>query len=224
MKSWSKADLTAIVLLVGMALTAVVLWPVAPDRLLVHWNAAGQIDRWAGKAEGLLLLPVATAAIYLMLWGLPRLDPRREHVVAFRGVLAVLRLTLVGFMAAVYAAALAIGFGHPVDMGYLTGLAIGLLFVIMGNYLPKVPSNWFVGIRTPWTLSSERSWNQTHRLAGKAFVLAGLALIGLTLVRPQWLAVGTAVVLTAAVLGPVVYSYLVWRHDPDRLRPSGGAS
>jgi uncharacterized membrane protein len=224
MNAWSKQDSAAVVILIGMVVAAVVLWPSMPDRLPMHWNAAGQIDRWGGKGEGLLLLPAAACGLYLLLRFLPRLDPRREHVAAFQGVLAVLRLTMVLFMAAVYAAVLAHGLGHPFDVGYVVGLATGLVFAVMGNYLPKVPSNWFVGVRTPWTLSSERSWNLTHRLAGKAFLLAGLALIAITLVRPHWLGAATAVVLTPAVLVPVVYSYLVWRRDPDRLGTSGGAS
>lgn len=217
MKSWSKPDWAAVLILLGMAGAALVLWSGMPDRLPMHWNAAGQIDRWGGKAEGMLTLPVTALGLYLMLWFLPLLDPRREHVAAFAEVLAVLRLTMVAFLAAVYGVMLGHGLGHPLDMGYVVGLATGLVFTILGNYLPKVPSNWFVGVRTPWTLSSERAWNQTHRLAGKAFMLAGLAQILVTLVRPQWLVVTTAVVLTPAVLVPVVYSYLVWRRDPDRL-------
>jgi uncharacterized membrane protein len=217
MKSWWKQDSIALVVLVGMFVAALVLWPRMPEQLPVHWNAAGQADRWGSRAEGLLLLPAMTAGIYLLLSVLPWLDPRREHVTAFQGVLAVLRLTMVLFMAALYGVTLAYGLGRRLDMAWFTGISTGLIFIILGNYLPKVPSNWFVGVRTPWTLSSERSWYLTHRLAGKVFVIAGILQVLITLVRPQWSAIALAVLLVPSLLGITVYSYIVWKHDPDRL-------
>jgi immunity protein, SdpI family len=93
---------------------------------------------------------------------------------------------------------------------------IGLALVVMGNYLPKVKSNWFVGVRTPWTLSSEASWRQTHRLAGWLFTLGGLLTFITALVRPDVAPAVMIGVLAASAGASVVYSYFAWKHDPER--------
>src|SRR6185437_15445048 len=100
--------------------------------------------------------------------------------------------------------------------------AVGILFIVLGNVLGKVRPNWFVGVRTPWTLSSKRSWVRTHRLAGWLFTLAGLIFLVLIAFNIgaglRWIILGVLAVLTIVL---VAYSYIEWRHDPEKSRPSG---
>lgn len=117
------------------------------------------------------------------------------------------------FMAIVQAAALGYALGWPVAVDRVIVAAVGLLFVGMGNYLPRIRSNWFIGIRTPWTLDNERVWRATHRVGGRAFVAAGLVMTLSALLSPAaraW-AVGAAAVV--AGVGPLAYSYLAYRRD-----------
>ena len=121
------------------------------------------------------------------------------------------------FVTALHVAAVLAALGENVNLGMVASIGIGLAFVVMGNYLGKTRSNWFFGIRTPWTLSSDRSWTRTHRLGGVAFVVIGLLVIVTALVAGPsvaiWVLLGG---MAASVIGLLAYSYLVWRDDPDR--------
>ncbi|HEY6565141.1 MAG TPA: SdpI family protein, partial [Pirellulaceae bacterium] len=98
---------------------------------------------------------------------------------------------------------------------------VGLLLMVFGNVMGKIRPNWFVGVRTPWTLSSKLSWTKTHRLAGWLFIGIGVLIAATGMTRSRWLLIGTLCGSGAALLGVVVYSYLVYRADPERTTPAG---
>jgi uncharacterized membrane protein len=111
--------------------------------------------------------------------------------------------------------------GAAVDISRMTGLLVGALFFLVGNLMGKIRPNWFVGVRTPWTLSSKRSWTRTHRFAGWVFVVGGLCFMGAGVFRAHVMWNVAAGLLVAGIIATVVYSYLVWRTDPDRVPPAG---
>jgi uncharacterized membrane protein len=123
----------------------------------------------------------------------------------------------VAFQAALHVFAVLAALGRAANIAPVAGIGIGLLFVVMGNFLGKTRSSWLFGIRTPWTLSSERSWQRTHRLGGYLFMALGLAMVLSALLLPPqafvWLILGGLLGTVAVLVG---YSYLVWRDDPDR--------
>jgi uncharacterized membrane protein len=92
-------------------------------------------------------------------------------------------------------------------------LAVGVMFLVIGNYLPVLRSNWFVGVRTPWTLSSEESWRRTHRLAGRLFMLSGAAVVLITVVDSHWGITAILATCVGSAAISIVYSYVVWRRD-----------
>jgi len=208
--------------LVGaMFIAAGLAWPALPDSIPVHWNVTGEVNRYGGKFEGLLLLPIITLAVLVGLTLLPRIDPRRERYAEFHGALALFKLLIVAFLAAVYAIILAAAFGASLNMTRVVLPLVGVLLIGLGAMIDQVRPNWFVGIRTPWTLSSERSWSATHRAGRWVFIAMGAAFV-LAGVVGTALAVYLALVLVVAgVAGLVVYSYLVWRQDPGRAAHSG---
>lgn len=202
-----------------MFILAAVVWPSAPDRIPVQWGLSGEPDRYGGKIEGLLLLPLVTLGAYLLMLFVPRLDPRRDNYILFQGAYGVLRISVVVFLALVYGLILLWVRGIELDVAVVVPILVGTLLVVMGNLLGKIRPNWFVGVKTPWTLSSRRSWVKTHRMAGWTFVLLGLAFVVLGLAGPT----GQAWALTTLVVAPVgsvlwliVYSYLAWHSDPER--------
>jgi uncharacterized membrane protein len=217
MKVSVRTEVASLVLILVMFALAIAGLPAAPDRLPMHWNSAGQIDRVGGRAEGLLLIPIVASAIYVLMLVLPRIDPRRRNYDDFAGVYLLLRTAIIGVLFTMYLAVHLSIRGRDVNMLSLAPLVAGMFFIVVGNYLPKIKSNWFVGIRTPWTLSSEYAWRQTHRLAGWLFVIAGVVIIIASLIRP---AAALGIVFPASVAAAagvsVVYSYIAWRHDPAR--------
>ncbi len=208
-------------LLLAMWAFALAVYPALPARIPMHWGFRGGVDRWGGKWPSAFVVPLAGVALWLLLPALRRLDPRRGHYERFEQTFWLLVNALVAFMAVVEVALLGAALGWAVDMTRVALVLVGLVFVVLGNYLPRVRSNWWVGIRTPWTLESERVWRETHRLGGRTFVIGGLVTMVAALlpavVRP-WVA------LAGLVVGgfvPVVYSYVVWRREQLEGRKNG---
>ncbi len=208
-------------LLAAMFALAAASWGSAPERIPVHWGLGGQPDRWGGRFEGLLGIPLLALAVYLLLAFLPRVDPGRANYAAFAGPYATLRLGVLLVLAAIDGLIQLWMRGHRASVATWVPLLVGALFVLVGNLLGKVRPNWFVGIRTPWTLSSKRSWSRTHRAGGWLFVVLGLLLMAAALLRSRGAVVAVLAAGAAGVLGLVVYSYRVWKADPDKTPPAG---
>lgn len=197
-------------LLVAAAFFAVtVQYSSLPDPMPTHWNAAGQVNGWMPKFWGAYFVPLLMAFLWLLFLVLPRISPRGFEMEPFLrawGVLKVTVLALTLFIGALALRAARHGGELPQTPIFV---AMGILFAVIGNLLGKVTRNFFVGIRTPWTLASEEVWYRTHRLAGKLFVVAGILIAaGALLGLPIWSTIGLLVV---ASLVPVVYSYVIYR-------------
>ena len=221
MKTGWRIEAPQIALILLMFAVAAVAWPMAPDRIPVHWNISGEVDRYGGKIEGLLLMPLMAAGIYLLMRFLPKIDPGRANYARFGGVYATIRIAILAMMALIQGLVLASVLWRPLDMSAAAPLLVGALFVLMGGLMGKIRPNWFVGIRTPWTLTSKVAWVRTHRLGGWLFVAQGLLFIlsGLAGVRAFHLVVIGSMFVVIVVL--VVYSYVVWRSDPEKQSPAG---
>jgi uncharacterized membrane protein len=221
MKSTWQVEVPQWLLLAGMFLLAVLTWPWAPDRIPVHWNAGGQVDRFGGKVEGLLLIPSVALAVYALMLLLPRVDPARANYPRFTGAYSVIRTSILAVLAILYGLIHLTIRGYRVDIARAVPLLVGGLFMVLGGVMGRIQPNWFVGIRTPWTLSSKLAWTRTHRLGGWMFIGVGLITGGLGVVRTRW----ALAVLIAALLATVallsVYSYRTWRSDPEKV-PAGG--
>jgi len=220
-KATWKSELPLLLLIAAMLAAAALSWPGAPERIPVHWGIGGEVDRYGGKFEGLLLLPLVSVGIYLMMRFLPRLDPGRLNYERFAGAYYTMRAVAIAMLAVLYGIMQLVMRGVAVDMNRAIGLVVGGMLFVIGNVLGKVRPNWFVGVRTPWTLSSKRSWTRTHRLAGWVFVVGGIVWMGAGVVgTPMAMALALGI-LMAGVVSAIVYSYLVWKGDPDRVPPAG---
>lgn len=197
----------------------VVLWlsglaalPFLPNPTPIHWNAAGEVDGYGSPLLAALLTPAIATAIVLLTPLLPRIDPRGERYVAFQDTYQRFMGAIVLFLTAVQLVTLGYALGLPVPVATTITVGAGLLLALIGNELARVQPNFFVGIRTPWTLADPEVWRRTHRVGGRAFVALGalIALAPLLLPAPAV----AAVVLTGA-LGLVAfvfaYSYWAWR-------------
>lgn len=212
--------LASIAIVGAMLLLSAWAWAVLPADAVVpiHWGADGGPDGWADKTVGLLLPPGLAAGIAVLFALIPRFEPRRANLersgTAYRAIWIGVLLLLAG----VHLVAVGVALGASLDVSRLVLAGTGILFVVIGNYLPKVRPNYLMGIRTPWTLSSDLAWTRTHRLGGRLFVIEGLVLaaLGLAGVSGTILAIaltGAVGVLLVVLFG---YSYQVWKTDPDR--------
>ena len=213
------------ILLAGFA-AALACLPSLPDRIPTHWNIEGEIDGWGGRATA-LWLPLAGLGLNLLFALLPKIDPRRENYARFSGAYNTFRLVFALFWMGMVLLTLYSAYRPgALEAGRLIPAAVGLLFCVLGNYMPKFKPNYFVGIRTPWTLASETVWRRTHRLGGILWFFGGLAyLVCSLLLDPR-----TAFPLTMGLLVligvlPCAASYFYWRAeqgtDHGQNRPEG---
>lgn len=221
MKIAWKVEVPQWIILAGMFAAAAIAWPHAPDRIPVHWNINGEIDRYGGRFEGLLLMPLVALGMYVLMLVLPRIDPGRANYARFRGAYNAIRITLL-VLFAVFDVGIQVWVwtGHA-DIALIAPLAMGIVSIVLGAVLGKIRPNWFVGIRTPWTLSSKVSWVRTHRAGGWLFIVVGLATIATTFISPRlafWVLIGGLLGGTVALF---IYSYVLWRQDPDKIPPAG---
>lgn len=201
-------------LIIGLAAgLSAFAWSRVTEPMALHWDMHGAVDRTGSRAEGLLALPGTMLAVYLLMALAPKLG--FNHAL-FARTYDVLRTAILAFLLLIHAAMITIALGHPLDMLAVVGGLGGLLFIVVGNAMGKLRPNAYAGVRTPWTLTSKRSWTRTHRLAGFLFIGTGLITCPLALVSGP-LAVGALTVgALGSSLGAAAYSWHVWRLDPDR--------
>jgi uncharacterized membrane protein len=202
--------------LVGVGVVASALaWPSLPSEMAIHWDASGTQDGFASRALGAVLLPAVALAMLAVLLAVPRIDPLGTNIEQFRGVYDGFVLLMTTYLVGVHGVVLAVNLGYDAPVETLIVGASGLLFVYTGLVLRVAEQNWFVGIRTPWTLSSETVWDRVHEIGGVLFVALGIVTVlaagfGIAVGIP-WLGV---VVLTggalAVALGTAGYSYYLY--------------
>ncbi|NVJ69665.1 MAG: SdpI family protein [Alphaproteobacteria bacterium] len=180
----------------------------------IHWNIKGEADDWASPLFAFFMLPGVQLISLLLMSALPVLEPRKDNIgKSTKAVQAIVFGTL-AVLAAAQSAIIAAGFGYE-PMGPKTIIAaVGILFVVIGNYMTKLKSNFFIGIRTPWTLSSDTVWKKTHRLGAKLFMASGAVIfIGSFLIEAPYLAglvLGTVLPVTLFI---IFYSWHIWRQE-----------
>lgn len=205
-------------LLVLQAVASVCLFPVLPERIPSHWDMHGQVNGWMDRFWGLAILLGLSLGQYLLLWAIPLLDPKKKiagRQKAFNAIRLTLQFLLLWMFAVVMAAALDVNLSvHRLAVG-----ALSIVLIILGNYMGKIRPNYFMGIRTPWTLEDPVVWRKTHRLGGPTFILAGLiGLIG-NFWNPKAGLYFLLIPLVAGSIYLVAYSWFQYKrlhpHSPD---------
>lgn len=204
-KNLKTLIITSIIILLPI-LAGLYLWDQLPAQIPSHWNANGEIDGWSSKPFAVFGLPlILLAAQWLCMLGTAA-DPKKGnhpqkilHLVLW--IIPVISLLL---FAITYATAL--GKEMPVEM--IMPVFIGLVFAIIGNYMPKCKQNYTIGIKIPWTLESEENWNKTHRFAGRLWVACGIVVMLTGFFGGFWTFMGIVFLM---VLAPLVYSYILHR-------------
>ncbi|MDD5032035.1 MAG: SdpI family protein [Patescibacteria group bacterium] len=204
-----KTEILPLLILVATIISSFYFYSHSPEIVPIHWNFAGEVDNWGSRSIA-FTIPAIMVGMYILFLVFPFLDPKKERYDQFRKVYHVFKDILILFMAIIYFATSLNTLGYNLPIGIIVPVGVGILFIIIGNYLGKIKMNWFVGIKTPWTLSSEEVWNKTHRFGGKMFMLAGL-LIGLEAFLPiSWRLPIFIAAMVILLIGTMGYSYLVY--------------
>ena len=205
-------------LVIAALAVAISIWayPSLPPRVATHWDLRGTPDGFSSRAWAVALIPIVIIAMTGLFNVLPKLDPRRENYAKFLSSYWLIANAVIVFILVAHGMIITTGLGYSVKIDRLMPLGVGLLFVFLGNYLTRIEPNWFIGIRTPWTLSSDTVWRKTHRTAGWLMVFGGLVLAsGAFLPGAMLLPLFIVTIVVVAVI-PIVQSYVLWkreRHD-----------
>ncbi|NCN07865.1 SdpI family protein [Candidatus Falkowbacteria bacterium] len=208
-----KTEIIPTIVVILSILASFYFYANFPAQVATHWNIDGQIDDYSSKLVGAFLIPILIFGLYIMFLALPYLDPKKDRYQEFAKVYHIFKDLIIIFMFLIYLASGLANLGYNVEIGLVVPTLVGLLFIIMGNYMGKIKYNWFMGIRTPWTLSSENVWNKTHRVGGWLFIGLGLTMLTTpilpkTIITPIFF---SAIMIT--VVGSFVYSYILYRNE-----------
>ncbi|MDD5721591.1 MAG: DUF1648 domain-containing protein [Candidatus Pacebacteria bacterium] len=188
------------------------LYPQMPEKMASHWNAKGDVDGYMPKAWALFLMPVLSTVLYLMFRLIPGIDPLKENIEKFREYFDWFVVLVICFLFYIYALTIFWSFGYRFDMGQVLSPALGILFYYAGILTANAKKNWFIGIRTPWTMSYENVWNKTNRLGGKMFKISGvICLFGI--VFPAYAFWFVIVPVFFTTVYTIIYSYFAYKME-----------
>lgn len=209
-KNNTRFFVSCVVLLLPLLL-GLILWDRLPESMPIHWNAAGEVDGWSSRMTAVVWLPLLLLGVHVLCLVITQLDPRNKDqshkVIGLLFWLCPLLSLVIGAITYIQAFGLLI-----LGVNEIMLLFMGLIFTLLGNYLPKCRRNYTIGIKVPWALDDDDNWDATHRFAGRLWVIGGLLIMALALLPWRTLAsVLMLIILAIMCLGSVLYSYLYYR-------------
>ncbi|MCD6127815.1 SdpI family protein [bacterium] len=207
-----KGEKIALSIIVLSFIIAVCSYPYMPEKMAIHWNAKGNVDSYGSRFEGLFFLPFLLAGLFLLFMAIPKIDPMKYNIEDFRKYYDNFIVLFFIFLLSVYLWSILWNFGVEIRINAVIPVGVGILFFYVGILLENAKRNWFIGIRTPWTLSSEDVWNRTHKIGGKLFKVLGLVVIfGIFFQKYVLFFFLVPLLLVAGYL--VVYSYFEYQKE-----------
>jgi uncharacterized membrane protein len=204
------------ILIIGLILVSFLvganLYTYIPEKMASHWDANGSVDGYMPKLSGLFLLPVMMAILFLAFMTIPKIDPLKANIEKFRGHFDVFVLLLFVLLFYIYMLSMLWNLGYRFNIIQLLAPALGMIFYYSGVMMENAKQNWFIGVRTPWTLSSEVVWDKTNGLAGKLFKVAGV-LAAMGFVFPKYAIFLILVPVIPAAVYPIIYSYQMYQQE-----------
>ncbi len=199
-----------ILLIIAISFVAgIYLYPQMPDQMASHWNSQGQVDGYISKCWGLFLMPLISLAAFLLFLIIPKIDPLKKNIEKFRNYFNLFIVLVVLFLLYIHTLSVFWNLGYRFNMGQMMMPALAVLFFFIGIILKQAKRNWFIGIRTPWTLSNDTVWEKTHQIGSKLFKFAALIILIAAFLPGQtiWFVL---ILIIAIVLYLFIYSYLIY--------------
>ncbi|OGY94545.1 MAG: hypothetical protein A2406_03155 [Candidatus Komeilibacteria bacterium RIFOXYC1_FULL_37_11] len=211
MKKIKFYDLISILIILVVAVSAYYFNSILPDIVITHWGFNGQPDGWGDKSLLIIFIPFLIIGIYILFRFLPKLDPKKENYIKFDSAYHAFKLVMVVFLAIIYFVSIFINLGYDLPMSDIMTWSVGILFILIGFLIKNVEQNWFMGIRTPWTMSSPEVWRKTHLMAQKVFISGGIVFLFMPYVSATFVPIIFILVIIFIVGFSFAYSYWLYR-------------
>lgn len=205
-----KSEIISLLIIMISFIIGISFYSLLPDKVASHWNAKGEVDGYMSKFGGLFLMPIISLVLLLLFIIIPKIDPLKHNIEKFRKYFDGFIVLMMLFLFYLYILTILWNIGVRFNFVHLLVPIFSIFFYYCGILIQKAQRNWFIGIRTPWTLSNEQVWNKTHKIGGILFKIAGIiSLIGILL--PEYALFFVICPLIIASLFPVIYSYFAYQ-------------
>jgi len=216
-----KATIVMLLLVVVAFAVSFYFYPNMPEKMASHWNAKGEVDGYMSRFWGTFMMPLINLGLLGLFLVIPKIDPLKRNYPAFKKYYYGLVLIILVFMLYIHMVSIIANLGYIFNMSYAVLFPIAFLFLFIGYAMPNIKRNWFMGIRTPWTLSSDKVWKKTHKIGGFLFLAYGVFLIAMLLFYEIvvdyffWIIIGPILFLVTFTL---VYSYYIYFQEEKKKR------
>jgi uncharacterized membrane protein len=207
-----KAEIIILILLCLSFITAIYFYPLMPDRMASHWNSRGEVNRYLPKFLALFLMPSISLIIFFLYLLIPKIDPLKENIEKFRKYFDRFVILILLFLFYLYLLTIFWNLGMRFNIGKVLAPALAILFYYCGVLTENTKRNWFIGIRTPWTLSSDEVWQKTHKISGRLFKITGIFTF-LSLFFETYALFLIVVLVVSIGIYSVIYSYIQYRKE-----------
>lgn len=208
----NKYDIFSLVIMLLSIIGTMLVYAKLPDQVPSHWNIRGEIDNYSSK-EFIYFTALLPVILYGAMKFIPKVDPKKESYKKHQKAYDITIFTIILFLIGMHWITMSYSLGYPLDMMKYIKISLGILFIVMGNYMPQIRFNYFFGIRTPWTLSSENVWRKTHIVGGYLYFLIGIIFILSSIFDNSmtfYIAIASIILISLAI---ILYSYLLYRDE-----------
>jgi len=206
-----KQDWPLWIVMIGLIVSAFFIYPHLPEQVPSHWNLKGEVDSYMSRPQGAFVMPLTVLVLYLLMVIVPVIDPRRDNYVRFKNAYRLMRWSLVLFLGGLWVLTIMFSMGYDVNISLIVKAGVALLLAVIGNFMGQFRHNYFVGIKTPWTLANEEVWHQTHRLGGRIWVAGGLVCLAMSPINALWANYLYFASIMVMALVPMAYSFILYR-------------
>lgn len=204
-----KRDWIVLIIIILQFVLGAYFYKSLPNKIPIHWNGNGEVDSYAGKLYGLFSIPLISFGIYILFIILPLIDPKGKNYKKFNPTYNYLKYILIIFLFIIEGITILASTKSSFDTAILVKIMGSLLLILIGNVMGRFKHNYFVGIKTPWTLASEEVWRKTHRMAAPVWVIGGIINMFISFTRINLNIITPIIIVIIAVI-PMVYSYIIY--------------
>lgn len=208
-----KKHIFPIILIGATIIIWLLFYQQLPREMPIHWDINGNVNGYATKSNAMLMSIALMVFIYAMMSLVPKVDPKKNNYKNFSKSYSIINISTLVVIFAINMLMLTAGLGYKVNTRLAIHLILGVLFIVLGNYMPQIKPNYFIGVKTPWTLNDEDNWKKTHRFGGRMFIISGF-LFMITIFLPNRFVEDFGVpIILIILLSPLAYSYLLFRRQ-----------
>ncbi len=207
-----KKYIIPILIILGSIILSLYFFPLLPNSMASHWNAQGIVDGYSSKLSNVIMFPSLSTFLFVLFIIIPQIDPKKKNIKTFENTFNVFIYSMLGFLFLLQLQVFLWNTGTELPMNIVMPILMGLLFIVIAELIKNAKQNYTIGIRTPWTLSSEKVWDKTHILGAKLFRVSGiLTILSASIPKYSYIVLISTIILFTLIL--LIYSYSEYQKE-----------